>query len=317
MLGLALLCRATDFSCAVEALYEQRYDDAWRLIGQFSPDTPDPRGAYWQASLVQMLCYETGSRAMVDSFYRMSGRVEALCRERISRNKDDTSAYLYLGMMRLNRANGLAWEQKHVQAMRVMGSAVAPLGAALAADATLTDAAYGLGMIEFFRSLGDRYLLGLGILGSRSKAFRLVERGAQGKGLSAVSARFSLAWMKGQEKKHEEALSECRRLLARYPGNRMLLRMMRDINLNKGDCSEVMRLGQEMDQSIAASFPQNRYYLAENRLVMAKACLKSGRNDEARALLNQVIAWEGQQDRVPWLRHYVAEAKTLKRGMGR
>ncbi len=302
-------------SKAIEECYRQQYDSSWNLISALvSEDTTDPAAAYWQASLVQMLCYETGDKAMIDSFHKLNDRVEGLSLRRtgFGQNKD-TLAYLYLGLARLNRANSLAWEQKRVEALQALVPAMAPLRTALSLESTLADAKYGLGMIEYFRAQGDKYLLGLGILGSKQRAFELVREAAACSGLCNVSARFSLAWMLGQEHEYAEALSQCASLLQAYPDNRSVLRTMRDILFSKGDYDTVLTIGRCLEAGVCKSFPGNKYYLAENWLKMARAWAALGQAESSLVLLDKIIAWEEYRDRVPWLGTYVTEAKALRK----
>ncbi len=321
LLALAVLSRTAATSAqgveaireAIDVCYRQEYDRAWSLVEPVrSADTTDPAPVYWQAALVQLLAYDTGDPALVDSFHRLSDKAEALCQLRLRKSKSDTSAYFYLGMTRLNRANSFAWEQKRTAAARTMLKVTTPLRTALKLEPGLADAHFGLGMVEYFRAVGDAYLLGLGILGSKKRAFEWVERAVADSGLFQPSAWFSLAWMLGQSQHYDEALKECDRLLVRYPGNRTVIRTMRDICYDKGDYAEVLAIGREMEQSILASFPENKYYLSENWLKTAKAWDRLGRADSALALTGRIIDWEQHQDQVPWLKNYVREAKELR-----
>lgn len=307
--------RETQLKLAVEACYRQQYDSAWQMLLPLAADTTDPEPAFWQANLVQMLCYETGDKAMLDSFYRLISRAEALCRRRLQTCDKNARGHLYLGMCRLSLANSYAWERRLTRAFRALLGASAPLEAAARLDASLADACFGLGMIEYFRSRGDKYLLGLGILGKKDKAFGLLRRAASGSGPCASTARFSLAWTLGREGEYEKALSYCKDLLRVYPGNRTILRTLRDIRLQKGDYDSVLALGRMLEANITTAFPGNRYYLAENRLVMAKAFRRLAQPDSCLSYVNQVLAWEQYQDRVQWLPVYVAEAKGLKKSL--
>ncbi len=262
---------------------------------------------------MQMLSYETGEKWALDSFYRLNARAETLCRRRLARHSRDAHGYLYLGLCRLSLANALGWERRRVQALQVLLGAAAPLEKARELDSTLRGVCYGLGMVEYFRSRADKYLLSLGILGSRDRALNLLRRAAADSGPCAAPARFALAWILGQEQEYEKALVSCHELLRSYPENRMVMRTMRDIRLRKADYDSVLAVGRRLQTSILRAFPRNRYYLAENWLVMAKAFRGLVMNDSCLRCLDKVIAWEQYQEEVPWLPVYVAEAKGLKR----
>jgi len=298
---------------ATEACYRQKYDSSWQVLLPLTSDATDPAPVYGQAGILQALCLEKGSRSLGDSFHFLNDRAEALCQGRLANSTKDTLAYFYLGMCRLNRANFYAWEQRRNQAVKALMPASTPLRTALGLDPSLTDAYYGLGMIEYFKAEGDKFLLGLGILGTKESAIANVRKAAEGSGLSAVSARFSLAWMLGQEKQYPEAIKLCRLLLDRYPGNRVLLRTIRDIHYRKADYDATLQTGRELEENVLASYPENKYYLSENWLVMAKAHKRLNQPDSCLVLLDSVIAWEPFKESVPWLRTYVADAKALKK----
>ena len=57
-------------------------------------------------------------------------------------------------MTQLNRANLLAWQQRRLAAFRTLLGVMPQLRAALAADSTLADARFGIGVIEYFKANG-------------------------------------------------------------------------------------------------------------------------------------------------------------------
>ncbi len=276
-----------------------------------APDDPEP--LYWQAALVQMLAYDQGSFALLDSYYRISNRVESLCQYCIGRNSRDARAYLYLGMNRMARANSQSWQQNKTMAMRTILTVATPLRTALKLDPSLAGAYLGLGMVEYFGSVGNKYLLGVRLLGSKAKAFDFVRRAAQDTGLFRVSARFSLAWMLGDDRKYKEAVDLGSELLKEFPGNRSMLRTLRDIHLREGRCAEALKTGREMAASLAHDRPNNRYYASENWLKMAQAWDRAGQRDSALAYADKVLALKRYELTTPWLATYVREAGSISK----
>ncbi len=300
------------FRTAIDACYRQQYDSAAAPVSLILAEDPgDMAGLFWQASLTQLLIYDTGRPAMIDSFYRLSDRAAAACRVRLKAAPQDARAHLYLGMTELNRANVQSWQQNRTRALRTMLSVQPEMRAALKQQPGLVDAYFGLGMVEFFRAQGNRFLLGLSILGSKSKAYDWMGRVVRDSSLFQPAAQFSLAWMLGQDRRFDEALEQCELLLERYPGNRTIMRVMRDVCFDMGDYEQVVTIGREMEKSVLASFPDNRYYLSENRLKVARAWNGLNQPDSVRVYARQIIDWEEYQDEVPWLPNYVREAKEL------
>jgi hypothetical protein len=64
---------------------------------------------------------------------------------------------------------------------------------------------------------------------------------------------------------------------------------------------------------LPAAFLDNKYCVAENWIVCGKAYALIGKKEEARVRFDRVIAWEPYQASVPWLPHYVREAKQWRK----
>jgi hypothetical protein len=269
----------------------------------------DPAPCYWQASVVQLLIYDTGNKQLIDSFYSLSDRAVALARRRLSCDPDDAPAHFYLGMTELNRASLLGWQQRAIPAFRVLLRVTPHLRAALAIDSTLNDAWFGLGVVEYFKASADRYIGGLGLLGSRSKAYRLVAAVADSECLLRPAARFLHAYMLKQDGDIDGSVRRLGELLQQYPGNRTALRMIRDAQYQGGRLSDAVATGRCIEQAVLRDCPGSRYALAENWVVCGKAFAQARESDSARVKFARVVAWEYCKGDVPWLTHYVSEAR--------
>lgn len=292
--------------------YNQDYRAAVEKMEALMSADDGPTGLFWRACLLQLLLYDSGDPALVDSFYRATDRAVGKCRQSLRTNPDDKWALLYLGMAELNRANCLSWQQRKLPAFRTMLSVPSTLGRVQRLDPELVDAEFGLGVIEYFKAAADRYLFGLGLIGSRERAYARVRRAQQGSGMLQPMAEFLLGFMMKEDRLYEGAAGCCYRLLAKYPGNRSARRLLRDIRLEQGQYRQALEVATGLETDIARAFPDNRYGLAENRLKMAQAWEKLGRRDSALLRADQIIAWEKYQNSTPWLACYVKDAKRLK-----
>lgn len=293
--------------------YRQLYQDARERVEELKQH-PDTRlaGLFWQACLLQLLIYDSGNTALVDSFEHCTEQVLDACRRRLRENGQDPSAHLYLGLALLNRANLRSWQNRKLDAFRTMLRVPVHLRRALALDPQLHDARFGLAVIEYFKATADRYCLGLGLLGSRERAYRQMEAARLGAELLQPMAEFMLGFMHKEDGNYPAAIRHCQELLRRYPGNRSARRLLRDIYLAKGDYRQVITLGRELDADIRRTFPDNRYGLTENWLKLAYAWQGLGVADSARYYADRIIALECHASRVPWLASYVREARILK-----
>jgi tetratricopeptide (TPR) repeat protein len=299
-----------DVARARDLGYRQQYDSALAITSDaIARDSSDPAAYYWHAAALQLLINDSGRGELADSFYALSDRAVKLCRQRLARNPDDVPGHLYLGLTELNRANFLGWQRRSMAAFRVFLGVAPHLSAALQRDSTLADAQLGLGMIEYYKVASDRYALGLRLMGSRMKAYAAVRPLADGNGPVKPAALMWMAYMLREDGDYDSAVSCCRRLLTVYPGNRSGLRLMRDVLFKAGRYAAAVQVGAEIDSLIPAAFPDNKYGMAENWIVCGKAYALMGQQEPARQRLGRVIAWEPYQDHVPWLPHYVREAK--------
>jgi hypothetical protein len=318
LLAAVAAANQADIVRAQDLAYRQQYDSAIAITSAIIfRDSSDPAGYYWQGSILELVINDLGRKALVDSFYRLSDRAVALCRQRLGRNASDAKAQFYYGMTQLNRARLLGWQKRTLPALRTCFDVNPHLNAALALDTTLTDARLGLGVIEYFKVSAGRYvpILG-GLFGSRKKAYSLVTAVADDEGMMAPTARFLLAYMFKEDGDCVGALGECSKLLSRYAGNRLVMRHMRDALYKAERYSEAVQVGAEIDSVLPRVTSDNKYAMSENWIVCGKSYAMMGMDEEARKRFDCIIAWEPYQDDVPWLAQYVREAKKWRAKLG-
>jgi tetratricopeptide (TPR) repeat protein len=300
--------RARDFG------YRQQYDSALAITAAaIARDPSDPAGHYWQAAVLQLLINDSGRGGLADSFFALSDRAIALCRQRLAKDPNDAQANFYYGMTQMNRSSFLGWQQQSLSAFKVSLSVAPHLKAALARDSSLAEARLGLGMMDYFMAMSSRYTLGLRLAGSRKSAYAAIKPLADCSGPLKGAAQMMMAYMLKEDGDVDGAVGYCRRMLASYPGNRSTLRMMRDGFFKANRYAEAVQVGAEIDSALPKAFRDNKYGMAENWIVCGKAYAQMGQKEEARKRFDRVIAWEPYQANVPWLPRYVREAKQWRK----
>ena len=307
-----------DIAHSQDLAYRQQYDSAMAITAAaIVHDGSDPAGYYWQGSIIQLVINDLGRGELVDSFYKLSDRTVALCRQRLGRNPRDAEAQFYYGMTQLNRARLLGWQRRTLSALRTCFDVNPHLNAAMAIDPSLTDARLGLGVIEYFKVSAGRYVPVLGgMFGSRKKAYSLVTAVADDEGMMGPTAQFLLAYMLKEDGDCAGALNHCRKLLSRYAGNRLVMRHMRDVLYRAERYSEAVQVGAEIDSVLPRACSDDKYAMSENWIVCGKAYVQLGDKAKARERFDRVIAWEPYQADVPWLAQYVREAKKWRAKLG-
>lgn len=300
---------------AMDHCFSQRYDSAAATISPLLGRPDDPAGYYWQSALVQLLLYDSGDPALADSFYRLCDSTLATGRRALARNPRDADAQFYCGMAQLNRANCQNWQQRRLAAAGSALEASGYLRAAVRLGPGRADYEFGLGMLEYLQDWLRRRVAPQ--LRSQPAGLGRVRRAADSGRLCRLTAEFSLAWMLGEQGKHDSAVARCRLLLSRYPRNRSAMRLMRDNLLAGRRYADAVRTARDIDASIRAAYPANRYGLAENWLKLARAFEGMGNRDSAAAYAGRVVAWDSCAGRVPWLASYVREARQIQAGLRR
>jgi hypothetical protein len=299
----------------MHATYGQNYDSAAALIERLPHDSPDYR--YWRACLVQMLIYDSGNSALLDSFYRLTDAAVQCCREAARRNPKDPMPSFYLGIAELNRANLQSWQQRKLAAFGTLLKVTPNLSRARRLEPGMTDALFGLGVVEYFKSTANRYVLGLRLFGSRRRAYDLLWQVERNGTLLRPTAEFMLGFMMKEDRDYEGAVASCLRMLEEYPGSRSARRLLRDVYLDMGEYEKALGIGHGLEQDIYATWPRNFYGMNENWLKLAVTYERAGDRRWADYYADLIISYEPWQCQVPWLPNYVREAKALKRRLAR
>jgi len=303
---------------ARDLCYHQNYALARAQVSEITcQNHHEIPGFFWHCCLLQLLIYDSGNTALIDSFYQTCDLVVKKCQKKLKQNPADAHSHLYLGLALLNRANLLSWQNRKFNAFMTLLRVPFHLNRALELDPQLADAKFGLAVIEYFKATADRYWFGLGLFGSRERAYRLMKTAQSEAKLLQPMAEFMLGFMYKEDREYAVAVKWGESLLGRYPNNRAARRLLRDIYLDMGNYQRAIELGRKLDTDIATTFPENRYGRAENWLKMAYAWQGMDEPDSVCIYAERIIAWNSYVDCVPWLGNYVREAKLLKRKLRR
>jgi tetratricopeptide (TPR) repeat protein len=298
---------------ALEHAYRQEYESAEAVLNQVIEAYPDnPAGYFFFGALRQLYMFDVGSDSLEPAFNSSLDQAWHKA-EAVLQQEENARAHLYLGAVNTYRAIYYGWKGKFWDTYKWGTKAPAEMTKALALDSSLSDACVDLGVSEYFSYAAGRYLTGLPVFGSCSRAVELLEQAIDGDGYFSLTAGYALAWIWSHEKRYVESESILLGLLATYPGNRLFRKLLRDTYYEQKDYASAVAVAAELGQELGEVQPDNAQARTENYLTWAKGLYYSGDLGASRACCDSIISYEPQRDAVIGLGKFIKAAKALKR----
>jgi len=300
-------------SAALEHAYRQEYDAAQDSVARVLERYPDnPAGYFFSGALKQLRMFDDGTNTLESSF--MSDMLQAQNQAgAILRNEKNAWAWQYIGAAYTYRAIFFGSRGRFWDTYRWGIQAAGPLKKALDLDPSLSGACLGLGVSEYFRYSGGRYLTGLNLFGSFPRSVALVDSAIHDSGYFSLTAQYALAWMYAHERRYPETYALLNQLLERYPGNRVFRKLLRDAYCMGKDYDEAIAVARELGLELAQTQPDNLFAWTENQMTLAKSYFGAEDYGSALACCDSIISHECDQKRLPGLSGFIRDAKALKR----
>ncbi|MEO0089272.1 MAG: tetratricopeptide repeat protein [candidate division WOR-3 bacterium] len=231
----------------------KKAESCFYYLNKLAPNST--AGYFFQTLLLQVI--------MVDSF---NDRYKNIYYEKIKKTINlakKNSSDFYLGSAYLYWALFEGWRKNYWQSYLLGMEIPKYLNRALEKDRNLFDCYLGLGLYEYFKSKANKYIFSLKLFGNKEKALGFLKLARDSSKILKVTAQYAYAWVLIQEKRFTEAETILKKLLERYPNNKIFLRLLRDMYYKKGDYQQCLAIGEKL------KILEKRRIL-ENELIMGK-----------------------------------------------
>ncbi len=250
-------------------VYERRYQDALKMFRARSERDPhSPVGPICRAILYQVMMFEDWDESYDDP-YRHELEV---ARQRMDQLASDADAWNYFldAMIATLEALDRLHANDHLAAVNHGWAALEAMRLSKRADPTFADPDLFLGIINYYLSAITRRYKGLpSFADKREEGFAQIKRSRDEGLLTPIAARFALAYCYLDHDAYEEALTECRAMLAMYPDNILALSLTARVQTEAEDAAGAMAT---LDH-LRAIDPDNKrlpWYLGEANRVAVK-----------------------------------------------
>jgi len=278
-----LLC---DIHAGMGMVYAREYPEALKLHRSVSDRFPDsPVGPVCRAIVYQIMMFEDWDEAYNDTY---SHEIE-VARQRMDRMAADGSAWYHFQAAIISTLEALdrLHANDHLTAVNRGWEALEGMKQSKRADPEFADPELVLGIFNYYLSAITRRYKGLpSFADRREEAFEQMKRARDEGLMTPMAARFSLAYCYLDHGAYDEALAECRAMLALYPDNVLANSLQARVQTEAGDAEGALAALAH----VGRLDPQNRrlpWYLGEAHRIAV------GDRDEARRQYSLYLGMDG------------------------
>lgn len=290
--------------------YVERFDSAGIYFQRVIESYPEnPAGYFFLAALMQLKMMDGCFFDEEKEYLYLIKSVRKRCTE-ILEKEDNLWAEFYLGSSYAYQAvyEGIKGNYLETFNYGVKGGRI--LQGIIKKDSLFYDAYLGCGTFEYFWARASRYLPLLKLIdGDVDEAIRKLHIAAEHSLYSGPTARNSLTFIYGEEKKYDIATRIIDSLLLEYPESKTF-------NWNKAELEFKKKNFETARKTYEWLFNQyikeeNYSNLAQCRLYIGKCDYEMGEKKKAKESLKEVITYKKYQERYPKIKDYCREAYSL------
>ncbi len=290
--------------------YVEQFDSAevyFRSVIDLAPE--NPAGYFFTAALNQLKMMDGCHYDYEKEYYNLMKQVRNLC-EKILAQEENLWAEYYLGSSYAYQAvyEGLKGNYLETFNLGVKGGRI--LQGVIKKNSLFYDAYLGCGTYEYFWARASRYLpfLKLGD-GNVDEAIRKLHIAAEKSLYAGPTAKNSLVFIYGEEKKYNLATAIIDSLLIEYPESKTFHWNKAELEYKKKNYATALDVYQWLFDRYANE--ENYANLAQCKLYIGKCYLELGKRTEAKSVLREVIGYRKYQDKYPKINEYCREAYSL------
>lgn len=292
--------------------YIDEYDSARVYFDKVIENFPDnPAGYFFKAALLQLKMMDD-CRYTEEKEYLTLIEKSIRCSEDILKQEDNLWAQFYLGSSYTYRAVYEGMKKNYFGTFKygVKGGSI--LQKIISKDSTFYDAYLGAGTYEYFWARASRYLPVLKLVGGNAEqAIRKIHLAAEHSFYSGPTAKNSLVFIYGEEKKFEKADSIIDELLTLFPEGRTFLWYKAELEYKKKEYLKAIALYDHLFSVYNGRNPKNYANLAQCKFYIGKCYYELKDKEHAREALKEVISYKKHSDEYPQIKQYCRQAYGL------
>ncbi|MEO0094616.1 MAG: tetratricopeptide repeat protein [candidate division WOR-3 bacterium] len=269
----------------------------------------NPAGYFFKASLLQLEMMDGCHFNYEKEYIELMIQVRKLC-EDILQKESNLWAEYYLGSSYAYQAVYEGFKKNYLETFNygVKGGRI--LQGIIKKDSSFYDAYLGAGTYEYFWARASRYLPFLKLTdGNVEEAIRKLHIAANKSLYSGPTARNSLVFIYGEEKKFDIATQIIDSLLLEYPESKTFHWNKAELEFKKKNFT----LACQIYEWLYKQYLNNTNYsnLAQCKLYIGKCYYEMGNRTEAKNALKEVIGYKKYQEKYPLIKAYCREAYNI------
>ncbi|MEO0137232.1 MAG: tetratricopeptide repeat protein [candidate division WOR-3 bacterium] len=290
--------------------YIERFDSAAFYFGKVVELYPEnPAGYFFKSALLQLKMMDGCHFRDEKEYLDLIKKVRMLCTG-ILEQEENLWAEFYLGSSYAYQAVYEGLKRNYLETFNygVKGGRI--LQGIIKKDSSFYDAYLGAGTYEYFWARASRYLPFLKLTdGNVEEALRKLHLAAEKSIYSGPTARNSLAFIYGEEKRFDIATLIIDSLLAEYPESKTFHWNKAELEFKKKNYEVALR----NYEWLFCQYLDNTNYsnLAQCKLYIGKCHYELKNHTEAKKALKEVIGYKKYQDQYPLIKDYLREAYNL------
>uniref|UniRef100_A0A7C6AG75 Uncharacterized protein n=1 Tax=candidate division WOR-3 bacterium TaxID=2052148 RepID=A0A7C6AG75_UNCW3 len=290
--------------------YVEDFDSASVYFDKVIEDYPDnPAGYFFKAALLQLRMMDGCHFNDEKEYLNLIKKVRTKCEE-ILNDEENLWAEFYLGSSFAYQAVYEGLKKNYLETFNygVKGGRI--LQSIIKRDSLFYDAYLGAGTYEYFWVRASRYLPFLKLTGGNvDEAIRKLHIAAEKSLYSGPTAKNSLAFIYGEEKKFEIATKIIDSLLLEYPASKTFHWNKAELEFKKKNYNVSLNTYKWLfDQYLNNA---NYANLAQCKLYIGKCYYELENRTESKKALKEVIGYKKYQDKYPKIKEYCREAYSL------
>ncbi|MCX7994940.1 MAG: tetratricopeptide repeat protein [candidate division WOR-3 bacterium] len=290
--------------------YVEEFDSASFYFEQVIEKYPhNPAGYFFKSALLQLKMMDGCHFNDEKEYLSLVKKVRKLCAE-ILEKETNLWAEFYLGSSYAYQAVYEGLKKNYLETFNygVKGGKI--LQSIIKKDSLFYDAYLGAGTYEYFWARASRYLPFLKLAdGDVNEAIGKLHVAAERSMYSGPTARNSLVFIYGEEKRFEIATKIIDSLLLEYPNSKTFHWNKAELEFKKKNYNEALKIYEWLFNQYLDN--PNYSNLAQCKLYIGKCYYELKNRDEAKKILKEVLGYKKYQNQYPLIKEYCREAYEL------